>query len=264
MAVHKCDGEPSTADVHVNLYDHLLYHPLCDSNDGNLRQRYFPKSPQNHLMYNTCHDQLQPIVAHSTLDHLSKVDTSEETFSIEFTNVEQTGEPLRKCRKRSHYVLKVTSDILCKSHGVSIQKVQNCINRNSSLYKVFSEQLITDGVIMWYQHNKFQNTFLLSDYDPSTGVLTPLSYIHVTCILPQDRTQNKPLVICECKSYNAIKCGGLSNDDQCCADEDTVLDSSMTCMHCRFYTDTFSRFFIWYLVIFCTCTKSKGITTNSQ
>ena len=144
----KCDGEPGTAGVHVNLHDHLLHHPSCDSNDDKLRQRYFPKSLQNHLMYYVCHDQLQPTVAHSTLDHLSKVNTSEETFRIEFTDIEQTGEPLRKCRERLHYVLKVTSDILCKSLGVSIQKVQNCINRNKSLYKVFSEQLITDGVIM--------------------------------------------------------------------------------------------------------------------
>ena len=41
----KCDGEPNTTDVQVNLHDHLLYHPSCDSNDDNLRQRYFPKSP---------------------------------------------------------------------------------------------------------------------------------------------------------------------------------------------------------------------------
>ena len=46
----------------------------------------------------------------------------------------------------------------------------------------------------------------------------------------------------ECKAYNAIKCAGLSNDDLCCAGEDTALDSSMTCMHCRFYTDNLHQF----------------------
>ena len=85
-------------------------------------------------------------------------------------------------------------------------------------------------------------TYNLSDYDPSTGVPTPISYAHVKCILLQDCNQEKPLVICKCKAYNAIKCAGLSNDDQCCADEDTVLDSSMTCMHCRFYTDNLHQF----------------------
>ena len=79
-------------------------------------------------------------------------------------------------------------------------------------------------------------------YDPSKGVLTPLSYAHATCIQPQDCIQDKPLVMCECKAYNAIKCAGLSNDDQYCADRDTILDLSMTCMPCRFYTDNLHKF----------------------
>ena len=68
-------------NVHVNLHDHLLYHPTCDSNDDNMRQRYFSKSPRNHLMYYIFHEGFCPGVVHSTLSHLLKVDTSEENFS---------------------------------------------------------------------------------------------------------------------------------------------------------------------------------------
>ena len=97
----KCDADSSTHDIHVNSHDHLLYHPSCSSNDDNIRQRYFPKSLRNHLMYYLYHEQLYLGVVHSTSGHLLKVDTGEEIFNQGPTSEpdENVGERPRKGRK---------------------------------------------------------------------------------------------------------------------------------------------------------------------
>ena len=69
--------------------------------------------------------------------------------------------------------------MLCKSMGVNQNIINNCTNRNHSLYAVSCELHVTEGVILWCQHNGEQNTVVLSDYDPGTGVLALLTYAHV-------------------------------------------------------------------------------------
>ena len=63
---------------------------------------------------------------------------------------------------------------------------------------------------------------MMSDYNPSTGNLSPLSYVHVTCIASELGNQNI-LLKCTCQIYNTIQCAGLSGIDLS-QGEDVVLD----------------------------------------
>ena len=70
----------------------------------------------------------------------------------------------------------------------------------------------------------------MSDYNPSTGTLSPLSYVHVSCIA-NDANSEGILLKCTCHIYNTIHCASLTGIDLS-QGQDAVLDDSMTCMHC--------------------------------
>ena len=74
----------------------------------------------------------------------------------------------------------------------------------------------------------------MGEYNPGTGLLKPLSYVHLTCTT--NNNDETSLLKCTCQIYNTIKCAGLSNIELL-DDEDAVLDECLTCMHCRFYKE---------------------------
>ena len=124
--------------------------------------------------------------------------------------------------------------MLCHRMHVNVQKVQNSTHTNISLYRTFKQQLITDGTIQWRQHSEFQDVVIMSDYNPGTGLLKPLSYVHLTCTTTSNGETS--LLKGKCQIYNTIKCAGLSNIELL-DDEDAVLDEGITCMHCRFHKE---------------------------
>ena len=69
-----CDGQISKGAFHVNLHEHLWYHPSCDMTDENLRFKYLPKSPSNWLMYYILNEGTYPQLAMATLEQAFKVD----------------------------------------------------------------------------------------------------------------------------------------------------------------------------------------------
>ena len=66
--------------------------------------------------------------------------------------------------------------------GVNIENIQNCTERNNKLFTTFSQQLVTNGSIIWCQHDEIHDTVTMSNYNSSTGPLSSLLYAHVTCI----------------------------------------------------------------------------------
>ena len=229
----RCDGQTSSHDIHVNLHDHLLYHPSCDLNDENLREKYLPKSPQNRIMYYLYTENLYPGSMMSTISQLLKIDRHDDDIMQGDGNNDISCPP-KKRRKHASPILKVTPAILCDKMGVALDKIQNSIERNSTLYTTFSQQLVTSGVIQWRTHNQYEDTVVMSDYNSSTGHLTPSSYMHVTLKVTEDNTL---LVKCNCTTYSTIQCAGLSEDSMSSQAEETVLNHSLTCMHCRFFND---------------------------
>ena len=74
--------------------------------------------------------------------------------------------------------------------GVEYQTIKNSTDRNWNLYSLFSQQLITDGTIQWCKHSNDEDTVIMSDYNPSTGNLSPLSYVHVTSTRSERNNQD--------------------------------------------------------------------------
>ena len=107
--------------------------------------------------------------------------------------------------------------------GVSKNIINNCADKNQSLYIVFCEQLVTEGEMLWCQHNEIQDTVVLSDYDPSIGSLALLFYVHVTCPHTYSTTEGSYILQCTCNTYNTIQCDGLSKTLEFGANEFAVL-----------------------------------------
>ena len=204
----RCDGTKSKSGIHVRLTDHLLYHPTCEETDDFLKLKYIPESPRNRLMYFTYTEEIGAL--RSSITQLLKNDKSEES-PIGDALPEQDTQP-EKCRKYATHVLKVTPETICDKMEVNFNTVKNSSDRNRNLYSTFSQQLITDGIIQWCKHSEHEDTVIMSDYNASTGNLSPLSYVHVTSIASERGNQNI-LLKCTCYIYNTIQCAGLSGTD---------------------------------------------------
>lgn len=232
----RCDGTKSRSGIHVRLTDHLLYHPSSEEADKELTLKYIPQSPRNRLMYYLYTDEVAALK--STIKQLLKLDNNEET-AIEDYSTENEPSSVKR-RKYATQVLKVSPQTICDTMGVEYQTVKNSTDRNRNLYSVFSQQLITDGAVQWRKHNDYEDVVIMSDYNASTGILSPLSYVHVTST-KSERSNHPILLKCTCKIYNTIQCAGLSGMDLS-AEQDVVLDESMTCMHCRFFKEHLAKY----------------------
>ena len=229
----RTDGDISSKNIHVNLHDHLMYHPSCDSHDYSLRHKLMPKSPRNRVMYYIlAGDFYTESVVLSTIEKLLQID------SFNDGNLPDDEETFHKSKRRKYspQIVKVTKELLCNHMGISMENVSNSVSRNNGIYITFKEQLINDGTIMWRQHNNLKDTVVMSDYNPTTGFLSPLSYVHVT----STKCDNQTLLKCSCHIYNAIQCAALSQVPL--SNEDIYLHESMTCMHCRFFTEMLEEF----------------------
>ena len=235
----KCDGDISSGSIHVNLHQHLLYHPSCDINDDNLRGKHLPKSPRNRLMYYILYGNIYPGLAFATLKQLLTIDEGGDILLHLNQMIKQTdrNEPTAK-KLRKHTVLNLTGETLCKSLGIPETVIENCADVNRSLYTVFTEQMLTFGEVTWCHHSQMEDVVILSDYDPSTGTLLPSSYSHVTCTTEDISQKIQYIIKCSCEMYNIMQSALISD---LCGESETdqlVLDhTSLTCMHCRFYKD---------------------------
>ena len=196
-----CDGFKSSKDICVGLTDHLLYHPCSESNEESFELKYIPKSPRNRLMYYLFSDCHYPGTLKKTVETLLKYDNEEENKRL--SDVTGSEEFIQKPKK-------------------------TC------------QQLVTDGEIIWRQHNENQDTVIMSDYNPATGSLSPLSYVQVTSIWNQGET-GIPLLKCTYHIYNSIQCAALK-EVELADGENSVLHHSMTCMHCRFFKDYLKQY----------------------
>ena len=185
-------------------------------------------------MYYVYTDSLHPGAINATLEHLLQIDKQEDSIVINnfSSSTHDSSEPPKKHRKYSTRIVKVTTEMLCNKMGINISAVKNSTKHNCDIYETFSQQIVSDGEIQWHQHNAHQDTVILSDYNPTTGSLTPLSYPHVICKASEEN--NEPTFQCTCKMYQIIQAAYLLDYD-CSAHQDVVLHESLTCIYCRFF-----------------------------
>ena len=74
----------------------------------------------------------------------------------------------------------------------------------------------------------------MSDYHSTTGLLLPQSFVHVTALKMDD---GETLIKCTCEIFDIIKVAGHQETPLWPEEQELVPDSSLTCLHCRFYRD---------------------------
>ena len=188
-------------------------------------------------MYYIYSDTVYPGAMKRLIDQLIGQDRREDNpYTEQFSDDTQSSHHQLQPNRRNYStcVLKATPEILCHRMHVNVQKVKNSTHTNNILYRTFKQQLITDGTVQWRQRSEFQDVVITGDYNPGTGLLKPLSYVHITCTSTSNGETS--LLKCTCQIYNTIKCASLSNIELL-DEEDAVLDEHITCMHCRFYEE---------------------------
>ena len=84
--------------------------------------------------------------------HILKGDQANEIHG-HTTEIEPPPVP-RKKRKQSSRLVSVSQRAVFTAVGADISTQFNCANPNRTLYKLFEEQLITEGIIKWRLHEQ--------------------------------------------------------------------------------------------------------------
>ena len=87
---------------------------------------------------------------------------------------------LLKNRKHTPKLLIINPRLRCHSVGVDLNKSFNSANQNRDLYTKFKEHLILDGTIKCRLHTQELDMSVMSDINPTTGLIVPSSFVHVT------------------------------------------------------------------------------------
>ena len=220
------EGKPK---VHQGA--HLLFSPKQKENrEGDTYHHIIPTSPRNRLMYFSYISQDNPSLK-KTIDRLVAADKNLENV-LHLPPIDEAEEefPARKKRKVGTRILKVDRSHL---QGVDALQHLHYKQRSKTLFASFKEQLVTDGVIQWRQHDDQEEVVCLSDYDNCTGHMIPSSYVHVVVTQSEE---GKQLVTCNCKTYNLLQKAALHHFTLR-PGEVAVMDDKSTCMHCRFFKE---------------------------
>jgi len=148
---------------------------------------------------------------------------------------EVLGTPLKKRRYAFREVSANPEDLLEGSNhasGGGLEAVQSSVPKRT-MFTSFSEELHRkDGIVQWRMHLEDMDVVVLNDYNPTSGMLKPLDFVHVTASgTDSDHVQ----IQCTCRIYQYMHGKALRKAHMEDA-TDTVLASNFTCMHCRFYS----------------------------
>ena len=138
----------------------------------------------------------------------------------------------RKKRKHSARLVSVVQRAILSEVGADINVQLNCANPSRTLHAIFVKQLLTEGSIKWRQHESSVDTCVMNDYNPTTGYLTPQSFVHVSCT----NEDGNLFLRCTCRIYDIIQ-RAAKHETPLSSGEEFVPDITLTCMHCRFDKD---------------------------
>ena len=220
---------------HIEYKQHILYQMDSATPTTDFKKRkYPPSSPRNRLLYLLMSSNEDETNSYwNTLKYLVAKDTgAEDQEEIYFEPTEGYAPPIKKRRRHTRRIVQVTDTALYESIGAGLCTSINCANPARTIYCDFREQLITDGIIRWRTHTEEMDICLMNDYHPSTGVLLPNSFVHVTSYTDEDDAVLK----CTCIIYGLIqRCAKQGNE--LWPEDELIRDASLTCMHCRFYRE---------------------------
>ena len=224
----------------LRYLDHILYDPTCRTNsDGLPSRKYIPSSPRNKCSYFAmCEDGEAQLC--TIIKYLLKIESlSQSTPTLPSSSdvcAFESDQPPPKKRKHTPKLLSVNPRLLCDSVGEDLNKILNSAKQNRDLYTKFKEHLISDGTIKWRLHTQQLYICVMSDINPTTGLIVPSSFVHVTST---KQNTGEYIVKCTCEIYMIKR--AATKKLKLVPTEDTLLDNELTCMHCRFYLENLTN-----------------------
>ena len=232
-------GYPSLKDeggiIHVKnitYAEHIFYDDKFSKTgiDGERIRTYIPPSPRNRIMYFM--DTGKEAELFQLVKHILKGDQTSET-DADIIEMEPPPVP-RKKRTHSACFVSVSQCTVLTAVGTDISTQFKCANPNCTLYKLFEEQLVTEGIIKWRLHEQNQDVCIMNDIKPTTGHLMPQSFVHIECT--KGANDEDIFIRCICNIYNLIQ-RAAHQESHILSGEDVVLDENLTCMLCRFFRE---------------------------
>ena len=197
-------------------------HVVFWQGDKKESRKYIPSSPRNRLI-------------HLHLNHLTPSLYQLMKFLHEKDRNEPDAvevQPATKKRRIVPRAVSITPRALCKSAGVDLDLLVNSAEPNRPLYIQFSEELISNGTIKWRSHDSHTDICLMTDINPSNGIIVPNSFVHV---MYENNLYGQVLLKCTCQIYQMISRAARQEISFDPSSSDAVPDENFTCMHCRFY-----------------------------
>lgn len=225
------DPKHLTNETHIGYSQHFLFDTNAASCQESYNRKYIPPSPRNRLMYLMSSEEAQAPTFH-LLRHLHMKDRDEDTSNPPDMD-DHLLPPLKKRRTHTRRIVSVTERAVYESVGAGLNTLLNSANPNHGIYADFREQLLCEGMIRWRTHSEDMDICVMNDYHPSHGVLLPNSFVHVTCYKDEG---NGPVVKCTCAIFALIQRSAHQGTDLW-PQEEVIPDQSLTCMHCRYYTE---------------------------
>ena len=216
----------------ITYAEHVFYDDkfLKTGIDGERIKTYIPPSPRNRIMYFM--DTGKEAELFQIVKNILKGDQTSETDAY-IMEMEPPPVP-RKKRKHSAHLVSVSQCAVFTAVGADIITQFNHANPNCTLYKLFEEQLVTEGIIRWRLHEQNRYVCIMNDIKPTTGHLMPQSFVHVECT--KGANDEDIFIRCTCNIYNLIQ-RAAHQESHFLPGEDVVLDENLTCMHYRFFRE---------------------------
>ena len=145
----------------ITYAEHVFYDDKFSKTglDGERIQMYIPPSPRNRIMYFMDTDKEGELF--QLVKHILKGDQANEIHGHTM-EIEPPPVP-RKKRKHSSCLVSVSQCAVFTAVGADISTQFNCANPNRTLYKLFEEQLVTEGIIKWRPHEQSQDVCIMNN-----------------------------------------------------------------------------------------------------
>ncbi len=228
-------GGSKSKKTHVRYSQHLLFHPQMKYTDsGTLRSQYLPVSPRNQVIYFSINHNSKRLA--TTLRQLYTFDRKEVFEEVLIVPSTEDQPPPPKRKRQAARLLKLSPQTLCEKMNLEFSELENSTHIEKTLFRDFKHSLSSKnslGTILWRMHSSTQDVVIMSNYHLETGVLLPSDFVHVTSSTDDEGTL---YLQCSCKIYQRMKCLALQTVELE-NDEEAVMDSSSSCMHCRFFKE---------------------------
>ena len=219
------------------LYLTYAEHMFHDANsrideDGIYIRQHTPASPRNRLLYHISTGQDAQL--YQLVKYLHWCDQGdEEQYTTNHHGDKLSIQPPKKKCKQSAHMVSVSRMAIFAEVGEDFEIGLNKANSSRTIFTNFTEQLLADGIIKWRFHSDTKDICVMNDYNPTTGLLLPQGFVHVTCTTFHGQ---QPLIHCTCTIFNLIK-RAAHQMVKLWPGGDAVPDDSLTCMHCRFFKE---------------------------